>query len=95
MVAPDHAKDTILDVDESDIARILLERPDDVRYAVDAAIAAASEPGVLNGLIQDGYAPENTTSSGNLTYMFARMTISNIPNGSSLMWIHFCFLFWR
>ena len=46
-----------------------------------------------NGLIQDGYAPENTTSSGNLTYMFARMTMSNIPNGSSLMWIHFCFLF--
>jgi hypothetical protein len=45
-----------------------------------------------NGLIDDGGAPENATNS-NLTYFFARMTISNIPNGSNLMWIHFCFLF--
>ena len=32
------------------------------------------------------------TSSSNLTYVFLRMTISNIPNGSSLMWVHFVVL---
>ena len=45
-----------------------------------------------NGLKEDGQAPENATNS-NLTYFFLRMTISNIPNGSDLMWIHFVFLF--
>ena len=43
------------------------------------------------GLVDDGQAPEGVTNS-NLTYLFLRMTISNIPNGSSLMWIHFVFL---
>lgn len=45
-----------------------------------------------DGLKEDGQAPENATNS-NLTYVFLRMTISNIPNGSDLMWIHFVFLF--
>jgi hypothetical protein len=45
-----------------------------------------------NGLVEDGAVPSNV-SEGNLTYVFARMTMSNIPNGSSLLWIHFVFLF--
>ena len=45
-----------------------------------------------NGLIVDGAVASNTSDS-NLTYVFARMTMSNIPNGSSLLWIHFVFLF--
>jgi len=45
-----------------------------------------------NGLVEDGYAPSNVSDS-NLTYVFARMTMSNIPNGSALLWIHFVFLF--
>lgn len=44
-----------------------------------------------NGLIEQGDAPANVTDS-NLTYLFLRMTISNMPNGSDLMWIHFVFL---
>eukprot|EP00889_Picochlorum_renovo_P003103 jgi/Picre1/30133/NNA_005502.t1 len=44
-----------------------------------------------NGLIESGDTPSNVTNS-NLTYLFLRMTISNMPNGSSLMWIHFVFL---
>ncbi|MEZ4323223.1 MAG: hypothetical protein R3F61_37510 [Myxococcota bacterium] len=67
VVAPDHTKDTLLDVDESDIARILLERPDDVRYAIDAAIEAALEPGLLNGLIADGPYAMTGHSFGALT----------------------------
>eukprot|EP00890_Picochlorum_soloecismus_P002178 jgi/Picsp_1/2961/NSC_01185-R1_erd4-related membrane protein len=34
----------------------------------------------------------NDTSSSNLTYLFLRMTISNIENGSSVLWVHFVFL---
>lgn len=45
-----------------------------------------------DGLKVDNQAPENATN-GNLTYFFLRLTISNIPNGSDLMWIHFVFLF--
>lgn len=45
-----------------------------------------------NGLKEEGQAPENATN-GNLTYFFLRLTISNIPNGSNLMWIHFVFMF--
>ena len=37
-----------------------------------------------NGLIVDGAVASNTSDS-NLTYVFARMTMSNIPNGSSLL----------
>ena len=38
------------------------------------------------------YTANNLASSGNLTATFTQMTMSNIPNGSQLMWVHFSFL---
>ena len=32
------------------------------------------------------------TSVSNLTYVFLRMTISNVPNGSPVLWVHFIFM---
>ncbi len=59
VVAPDHARNTLLDVDPRPevVAQVMLERPDDVRAAVDEMIGM-SEEGRLPGMIDPdaGYA---------------------------------------
>lgn len=54
VIAPDHARNTLLDVDPSATADVLLERPDDVRYAVEGVVDLASQGGLLGGLMEDG-----------------------------------------
>lgn len=41
VVSPDHARNTFLDLDEDAVPEVVLERPDDVRYSIDAVAAAA------------------------------------------------------
>jgi len=54
VVAPDHKYNTLLDINESFTTQMLLERPDDIRYAIDAIIADADQPGLLQGMVRDG-----------------------------------------
>lgn len=54
VIAPDHARNTLLDVDPSATADVLLERPDDVRHAVDGVVGLAGDGGLLGGLVEDG-----------------------------------------
>lgn len=59
VVAPDHNHNTFLDLDESRVVDVLLERPDDIRYAVDAVLALSEEGDpFLGDMVElgDGYA---------------------------------------
>ena len=52
VVAPDHPDNTFLDIDEDAVPRVVLERPDDMRYSIDAMVerATSSDP-YLGGLV--------------------------------------------
>lgn len=52
VVAPDHVDNTMFDLDEDAVIEVLLERPDDVRAAVDEVWAATDAP--LSGLAAPG-----------------------------------------
>jgi predicted dienelactone hydrolase len=55
IVAPDHVDNTMLDIDTDSTWRVMLERPDDVRYAVDELIAlAAGDHELLAGMVEAG-----------------------------------------
>jgi predicted dienelactone hydrolase len=59
VVAPDHNFNTFLDIDQSKTVQVLLERPDDIRYAVDHVLALSDgDDRFLGGMIElgDGYA---------------------------------------
>lgn len=59
VVAPDHRYNTFLDLDTDKTVQVLLERPDDIRYAVDHVLDLSdSDDPFLGGLIElgDGYA---------------------------------------
>lgn len=42
--------------------------------------------------LEESGATGNDTTTGNLTYVFLKMSMSNVDNGSSLLWIHLVFL---
>jgi predicted dienelactone hydrolase len=55
VVAPDHPDNTLLDLDEDLTWKVLLERPDDVRFALDQVIAeAAAGHALLAGMAEEG-----------------------------------------
>lgn len=55
IVAPDHVDNTMLDIDTDATWRVMLERPDDVRYAVDELIGqAAGGHHTLAGMVEEG-----------------------------------------
>ena len=59
VVAPDHRYNTFLDLNEDHVVDVLLERPDDIRYAVDAVLARSESDDFFLGDmvdITDGYA---------------------------------------
>ena len=50
IVSPDHPDNTLLDLDPDVTPRVLLERPDDIRFTVDEALRRSAEgEGVLGG----------------------------------------------
>ena len=52
VVAPDHPDNTFLDIDEAAVPRVVLERPDDMRFSIDAAVErAVSGDAHLGGLV--------------------------------------------
>ncbi len=54
VVAPDHARSTLFDLDNDAIVDVLLERPDDVRFAVDALLERSrSSADHFSGAIAD------------------------------------------
>ncbi len=55
VVAPDHPDNTLFDIDTDATWRVMLERPDDLRYAVDGLIeVAAGDHRRLAGMVEDG-----------------------------------------
>lgn len=53
VVAPDHQFNTLLDGDSSQDVRMMLERPDDLRFSVDHLLEEGREPGRFEGLYQE------------------------------------------
>jgi len=54
VIAPDHARNTFLDLDESAVVEVLIERPGDVAEAVDEVFRQAAGDGWPAGLVEDG-----------------------------------------
>ena len=54
VIAPDHARNTFLDLDESAVVDVLIERPGDVAEAVDEVFRQATGDGWAAGLVEDG-----------------------------------------
>jgi predicted dienelactone hydrolase len=54
VVAPDHKYNTLLDGNRDYDAQGMLERPDDLRYAVDHLLGLGSEPGRFNAAFREG-----------------------------------------
>jgi len=69
VVAPDHQYNTLLDVDRSKDVQMMLERPDDLRHAVDHLFDLGQSPGVFQGAFrEDAYAAVGH-SFGSVTVM--------------------------
>jgi predicted dienelactone hydrolase len=55
VVAPDHPDNTMFDIDQDATWRVMLERPDDLRYSVDGLIAlAAGDHPLFAGMVEEG-----------------------------------------
>lgn len=67
VVAPDHEHNTLFDIDPDAFPNVILERPDDIRYAIDGAIDEAAGDGLLAGLLEEGSYAMTGHSLGGLT----------------------------
>ena len=55
IVAPDHPDNTMLDIDTDATWRVMIERPDDVRFSVDELVALAEgDHEILAGMVEGG-----------------------------------------
>lgn len=83
VVAPDHANNTLLDTDDDLLGQVLLERPDDVRFAVDAVIELAGEEGLLRGLVEPGSWAVLGHSFGALTALLVGGGVPDLDAGAA------------
>ena len=74
VVAPDHQYNTLLDVDRSMDVQMMLERPDDLRHAVDYLLELGQSPGFFKGAFrEDAYAA--------IGHSFGSVTVMRLGGG--------------
>ncbi len=70
VIAADHPTNTLFDVDENNNTRMMLERPDDIRYSVDHLQHLSSQPGLFEQALRDDTYAAMGHSFGAVTAMW-------------------------
>ena len=79
VVAPDHNLNTLLDLDEDASAQVMLERPDDIRNAIDHIIdLSAADDALLGGMV-DG--PKEDVVYASTGHSFGAVTALTVGGG--------------